>query len=104
MIFPAVTGKITHVGSADVDRLDLHAEPPPLPRRLTDPVPVILVGSAIWLAVAVVLGALAVAGPRPLDAWFAAALVGVGLGALGLGILALQRRALRRGVKGAQKL
>jgi hypothetical protein len=85
-------------------RLDLHAEPPPLPRRLTDPVPVILVGSAIWLAVAVVLGVLAAAGVRPLDAWFAAALVGVGLGGLGLGVLALQRRAQRRGVKWAQKL
>lgn len=85
-------------------RFDLHAEPPPLPRRLTDPVPAVLVGSAMWLAVAAVLGVLAAAGVRPLDVWFAAALVGVGLGALGLGVLALQRRALRRGVRGAQKL
>jgi Protein of unknown function (DUF2530) len=87
-----------------VDRLDLHAEPPPLPPRLTAPVPVILVGSAVWLAVAVVLGVLAAVGARPLDLWFAVAVAGVGLGALGLGIIALQRRALRRGVKGAQRL
>ncbi|PVZ13201.1 DUF2530 domain-containing protein [Actinomycetospora cinnamomea] len=85
-------------------RLDLHAEPPPLPRRLTDVVPVVLAGSAIWLAVAVVLGVLAAAGVRPLDVWFAAAVVGVGLGGVGLGVLALQRRAQRRGVKWAQKL
>ncbi|GLZ45575.1 hypothetical protein Acsp06_17600 [Actinomycetospora sp. NBRC 106375] len=85
-------------------RFDLHAEPPPLPRRLTDPVPVVLVGSGIWLAVAVVLGVLALTGVRPLDVWFAAALVGVALGAVGLLVLGLQRRAVRRGVKGAQKL
>jgi Protein of unknown function (DUF2530) len=87
-----------------VDRLDLHTEPPPLPRRLTDPVPVMLVGSAVWLAVAVVLGVLIAVGARPVDLWFATAIVGVGLGALGLLIIALQRRALRRGVRGAQKL
>ena len=85
-------------------RFDLHAEPPPLPRRLTDPVPAVLAGSAVWAAVVVVLGVLAATGVRPLDVWFTAALVGVGLGAVGLGVLALQRRALRRGVKGAQKL
>jgi hypothetical protein len=85
-------------------RFDLHAEPPPLPRRLTDPVPVVIAGSAVWVAVAVVLGVLAATGVRPLDAWFVAALIGVGLGAVGLAVLALQRRAIRRGVKGAQKL
>ena len=85
-------------------RFDLHAEPPPLPRRLTDPVPAIVVGSAVWVAVAVVLGVLAATGVRPLDAWFVAALIGIGLGGVGLVVLALQRRAIRRGVKGAQKL
>ena len=85
-------------------RFDLHAEPPPLPGRLTDPVSAILVGSAVWVAVAVVLGVLAATGVRPLDAWFWASLIGVGLGAVGLGVLTLQRRAIRRGVKGAQKL
>ena len=84
-------------------RPDLHAEPPALPTRLTDPVPVILAGSAIWLAVVAVLGVLAAAGVRPLDVWFGAALVGVGLGGVGLLVLGLQRRARRRGVKWAQK-
>jgi hypothetical protein len=87
-----------------VARLDLHAEPPPLPRRLTDPVPVIIVGSVIWVVVAVVLGVLAATGVRPLDVWFGAALVGIGLGVTGLVVLGLQRRAVRRGVKWAQKL
>ncbi len=79
-------------------------EPPPLPRRLTDPVPVILAGSAVWLAALVVLGVLALTGARPLDAWFGATVVGVGLGAVGLVVLTLQRRANRRGSRGAQKL
>lgn len=79
-------------------------EPPPLDRRLTDPVPVILVGSAVWLAALVVLGVLALTGTRPLDAWFGATVVGVALGAIGLLVLGLQRRANRRGSKGAQKL
>ena len=79
-------------------------EPPPLPARLTDPVPVVVAGSALWVVGAVVLGVLALTGVRPFDAWFFATLVGVGLGMLGLGVLALQRRAVRRGSKGAQKL
>ncbi len=79
-------------------------QPPPLPRRLTDPVPVILVGSVIWLAGLVVLGALAFTGTRPVDPWLWACVVGVGLGAVGLGVLALQRRAVARGSRGAQKL
>ena len=31
-------------------------EPPPLPARLTDPVPVVLAGSALWAVAAVALG------------------------------------------------
>ena len=65
---------------------------------MTDPVPVVLGGAALWLVV------LAATGARPLDAWFGACVVGVGLAALGLGVLALQRRAHRRGDKRAQKL
>ncbi len=79
-------------------------QPPPLPRRLTDPVPVILVGSAVWLAALVVLGALALTGTRPADVWLWACVVGVGLGVIGLGVLALQRHANARGSRGAQKL
>ena len=78
-------------------------QPPALPRRLTDPIPVILVGSAVWVVVAVVLGVLGATGARPFDAWFSASLVGIGLGLLGLLVLGLQRRAARRGDKGAQR-
>jgi uncharacterized protein DUF2530 len=79
-------------------------QPPPLPRRLTDPVPVILAGSAIWVAALAVLGVLTLTGTRPVDVWLWACVVGVGLGAVGLGVLALQRRANARGARGAQKL
>jgi hypothetical protein len=79
-------------------------QPPPLPRRLTDPVPVVLLGSALWLVALVVLGVLALTGARPADPWLWACAVGVGLGAVGLGVLALQRRASARGSRGAQKL
>jgi hypothetical protein len=79
-------------------------QPPPLPRRLTDPVPVVLVGCAGWLVALVVLVVLAWTGARPVDAWLWACVVALGLGALGLGVLALQRRANARGARGAQKL
>jgi hypothetical protein len=85
-------------------RLDLHAEPPPLPRRLTDPIPVVVVGSLIWLALAVALGVLVVTGVRAPDLWFTTAVAGVVVGAFGASVLGLQRRAARRGVKWAQKL
>lgn len=75
-----------------------------MPARLTDPVPVVLVGCAVWALAAAALGVLALTGARPLDAWFAATLVGLGLGAVGLVVLALQRRAARRGSRGAQRL
>lgn len=71
---------------------------------MTDPIPVILVGSAVWLVALVVLGVLALTRSRPLDAWFGATVVGVALGAVGLVVLALQRRANRRGTRGAQNL
>ena len=79
-------------------------QPPPLPRRLTDPVPVIAAGSALWGVGLLVLGVLALAGARPADAWLVACAVGVGLGVLGLVVLTLQRRANRRGSRGAQRL
>ena len=79
-------------------------QPPPLARRLTDPVPVIAVGSALWAVALAVLGVLALVGARPADAWLVACAVGLGLGVLGLGVLTLQRRAGARGDKGAQRL
>ena len=74
-------------------------QPPPLPRRLTDPVRPVLVGAALWVVALVVLAL--VGGPGP---WLWASVVGVGLGGIGLSVLWLQRRADARGSRGAQKL
>ena len=79
-------------------------QPPPLAAQLTDPVPVLFVGTGVWLAGLVVLGVLALTGARPVDAWLGACVVGVALGALGLVVITLQRRANRRGSKGAQRI
>jgi len=72
-------------------------EPPALPRILLDPRPVIIVIAAGWL-IAVIL-AFAVTG---LQEWRPIAVAGLGVGALGTSIFMLQRRASRRGSRGAQ--
>ncbi|MDL5155754.1 DUF2530 domain-containing protein [Actinomycetospora termitidis] len=74
-------------------------QPPPLPRRLTEPVRPVVVGMAVWVVALVVV---ALAGGS--TAWLWACVVGVGLGLVGLTVLAVQRRAVARGSKGAQKL
>jgi Protein of unknown function (DUF2530) len=71
--------------------------PPPLPARLADPQPVIVVGALIWLLVTV----LAFAVPA-LEGWRPVALAGLGTGALGTAIFVWQRSAARRGARGAQ--
>lgn len=71
---------------------------PQLPPRLTDPRPVLAVGSALWLLATVVVW---VSGDR----WEAArpvCLMGLVVGVLGLVIYLVQRRGARRGDKGAQ--
>ncbi|WP_406236034.1 DUF2530 domain-containing protein [Nocardia sp. NBC_01009] len=71
---------------------------PEIPQRLTDPRPVLAVGSALWLIAAVVVWA---AGER----WESArpvCLMGLAVGLLGYTIFAIQRRGARRGDKGAQ--
>jgi hypothetical protein len=76
---------------------DAEPEPPALPRILLDPRPVIVVIAAGWL-IALVL-AFTVAGLhdfRPI------AVAGLGVGVLGTSIFLLQRRAARRGSRGAQ--
>jgi hypothetical protein len=72
-------------------------EPPALPRILLDPWPVIVVIAVGWL-IALVL-AFTIAG---LHDWRPIAVAGVGVGALGTSIFLLQRRAARRGSRGAQ--
>jgi hypothetical protein len=72
-------------------------EPPALPKILLEPWPVIIVIAVGWL-IAVIL-AFTVAGlheGRPV------AVAGLGVGALGTSIFLLQRRAVRRGSRGAQ--
>lgn len=73
-------------------------EPPALPSILLEPWPVIIVIAAGWV-VAVVL-AFAVPG---LHEWRPIAVAGLAVGALGTSIFLLQRRAARRGSRGAQR-
>ncbi|WP_067472249.1 DUF2530 domain-containing protein [Nocardia amamiensis] len=71
---------------------------PQLPPRLTDPRPVLAVGSALWLIATVVVW---VGGDR----WEQArpvCLMGLVVGLIALVIYLVQRRGARRGDKGAQ--
>ncbi|WP_039795106.1 DUF2530 domain-containing protein [Nocardia araoensis] len=71
---------------------------PQLPPRLTDPRPVLAVGSALWLVATVVVWAGG-------DRWASArpvCLMGLVVGLIGLVIYLVQRRGARRGDKGAQ--
>lgn len=74
-------------------------QPPALPRRLTDPVLPVLTAAGLWAVALVVL--LVLGGPA---VWVWACLVGIGLAGVGLGVLALQRRASARGARSAQNL
>jgi hypothetical protein len=71
--------------------------PPPLPAALLQPWPVIVTIAAGWL-VAVAL-AFTVPG---LHNWRPVTLAGLGVGVLGTSIFLWQRRAARRGSRGAQ--
>ncbi|PXX66776.1 uncharacterized protein DUF2530 [Nocardia tenerifensis] len=71
---------------------------PQIPPRLTDPRPVLAVGSALWLLATVVVS---LSGDR----WASVlpvCLMGLVVGLLALGIFLIQRRGARRGDKGAQ--
>lgn len=71
---------------------------PQLPPRLTDPRPVLAVGSALWLIATVVVWAGG-------DRWASArpvCLMGLAVGLIALVIYLVQRRGARRGDKGAQ--
>ncbi|MFF7940656.1 MULTISPECIES: DUF2530 domain-containing protein [Nocardia] len=71
---------------------------PQLPPRLTDPRPVLAVGSALWLIATVVVWAGG-------DRWASArpvCLMGLVVGLMALVIYLVQRRGARRGDKGAQ--
>lgn len=72
---------------------------PELPRAATEPRPVVIAGTvAFAMALVVALLARGTFG----DAWIVCA-CGVGVGAFGATVLTLQRRAARRGDRGAQR-
>jgi hypothetical protein len=73
-------------------------EPPALPALLLKPWPVIVVITAGWL-IAIVL-AFTVPG---LHEWRPYTIAGLAVGALGTSIMLWQRRAVRRGSRGAQR-
>ncbi|WP_101952025.1 DUF2530 domain-containing protein [Mycobacterium sp. 3519A] len=72
-------------------------EPPALPAALLKPWPVIVVITAGWL-IAVVLAFTV----PDLHGWRPYTIAGLGVGALGTSIVLWQRRAVRRGSRGAQ--
>lgn len=79
--------------------MDPDPEANELSPRLTDPVPVLALGIALWTAATVVV---LIVGDR----WAAALPVcwaGIGVGALGFLVFLLQRAASRRGSKTAQR-
>jgi hypothetical protein len=81
---------------------ELVIDPPPVPRRFLDTPTVVAVGSALWLAGAVVLLAARLLAGRPLGIWFTTCVAGAALGAVGYGIFSWQRAAARRGSRTAQ--
>lgn len=76
--------------------------PPELPKALVDLAPPVIVGTIGWVvALGVTLG-LRYGAEVEVGPWPATAIAGFGLGLLGLAIISWQRRASRRGTKGAQ--
>lgn len=77
--------------------------PPPLPDRLLALPPLVYVGTALWfVALCVLLVARYVFDAFP-PIWLWTALAGTILGLIGFPIMSWQRRASRRGTRGAQR-
>lgn len=72
--------------------------PPPLPRSLADPRPIITVGTVAWFVAGLVLLVLGASA-----GWVWTCLVGGLLGFLGLTVIHLQHSAAQRGSRGAQQ-
>ncbi|WP_066908808.1 DUF2530 domain-containing protein [Millisia brevis] len=73
--------------------------PPLLGRRWTNPLPVVVVGTALWAVLAIVATAVGASGAGVA----AVAWAGVVVGLLGGALFAWQLRAARRGSRGAQE-
>ncbi|MDF0529824.1 DUF2530 domain-containing protein [Tsukamurella sp. 8F] len=73
--------------------------PPPLPRQITAPLPVVITGTALWMLAAIVTASSSSAFG---DLWITC-VTGVGVGAFGCSVFILQRRAAARGDRGAQQ-
>jgi Protein of unknown function (DUF2530) len=79
------------------------APPPSLPQRLLALPPVIYAGTALWAVVLVVLLVARYGFDALPPIWLWTAVAGVVLGFVGMPIMAWQRRASRRGARGAQR-
>ncbi|HEY7595308.1 MAG TPA: DUF2530 domain-containing protein [Actinophytocola sp.] len=77
--------------------------PPPLSARLLALPPVVYTGTALWLVALVVLLIARYGYDAGPPIWLWTALAGFVLGLIGMPIMAWQRRASRRGAKGAQR-
>ncbi|MET7767916.1 DUF2530 domain-containing protein [Nocardia sp. NPDC005366] len=71
---------------------------PQIPPRLTDPRPVLAIGSLLWSIATVVVWA----GGERWETARPVCLMGLAVGLLGTTIFLIQRRGARRGDKGAQ--
>lgn len=93
---------MSDVGKPDA-RIETQKSPPPLPDRLLALAPLVYVGTAAWLVATVVLAI----GHYAFDVfppiWLWTAIAGTGLGLIGFPLMAWQRRASRRGARGAQR-
>jgi uncharacterized membrane protein SirB2 len=74
-----------------------------LPKKLTDLTPVVIVGTVLWAVGFVVLFVLRLGSGKPPAVWLWTCMAGVALGFIGMGIIAWQRAAARRGSKSAQR-
>jgi Protein of unknown function (DUF2530) len=79
------------------DETGKRIEPPPLPRALLEPWPIIAIGALAWLVATVAAFVL-----PALVTWRPLTLAGLGVGLLGTSIFLWQRDAARRGARGAQ--
>ena len=94
---------MSDVGKPDPG-IETQKSPPPLPDRLLALPPLVYVGTTAWFVALCVL----LVGRYVFDVfppiWVWTALAGTVLGLIGVPIMAWQRRANRRGSRGAQRL